>query len=57
MSWGANSWVVPHEGDTARPPDERRGIHYHYHLEGVPGDWVEEKGGEGEGGKEGGKKE
>ena len=46
--------MLPHEGDTARPPDERRGIHYHYHLEGVPGDWVEVKGGEGEGeGKEG----
>lgn len=53
MSWGAGSWTLPHEGDTKRPPDERRGIHYHYHLEGVEGDWKEvEKGGEGEGKKE-----
>ena len=41
MSWGAGSWILPHEGDTSKPPDERRGIHYHYHLEGFPGDWVE----------------
>ena len=52
MSWGAESWVLPHKGDTPAPPDENLGIHYHYHLAGVPGDWKPKKEGEGEGGEE-----
>lgn len=48
MSWGTESWIIPHEGDTQPPPDENLGIHYYYHLTGVPGDWKPKEDGNGE---------
>ncbi len=51
MSWGAQSWILPHKGDTPAPPDEKLGIHYHYHLPGVPEDGKPKGEGQGEAGE------
>ena len=52
MSWGSSSWILPHKGDTPPPPDQKLGIHYHYHLAGVPGEWKPKEEGQGEAGEE-----